>query len=254
MDLGRKGDGTVGSVGGGGTVHTGPTLVQREDRIVERRDSVNARLVALREQADGYKAAGEKVPDHLARLLKEAEKAGEKREVRREAVDPNLTPKPETAETRDGKGYFYEEGHGVEPKHPDSTDAQGYHVPRPADAAGAGEQVDVPDGEFATKEPVEKFPDFANPAKRGDLIPEEAHKRDVVPDALKGSGKTEEQVKADREAAAEAAEAGRKVDPKKAQAPLPPVAQDAAKARESQDIRDTTPKGSAKSGRPSTRK
>jgi hypothetical protein len=159
-------------------------------------------------------------------LLKDAEKAGgkSKRETRADTESVE-TPKATTVKTRDGKGYFYEHGHGVNPKHADSTDEQGYHVPRPADAPGADPLPDIATGDFDAIEPVEKYPDFANPHKRGDLIPEEAHARGVVPEHLKGKvskpEKEMEQVKEEREAEAEKAHAGLPVDPEKAQNPAP---------------------------------
>jgi hypothetical protein len=229
MAVGRRADGTVGTTGDQHEVQvtpvisTGPTLVPREDFKMERRDSENARLQALRERADAYEAGGEKVPDHLARLLKEAEKAGGK--SRRETRDEQAKPKATTAKTRDGKGFFYEAGHGVEPDHPDSTDEQGYHVPRPPDAPGADPLPAYATGDFDTIEPVEKYPDFANPHKKGDLVPEEAHARDVVPEHLKGKAskpeKAMEELKAQREAEAEKAHRGEPVDPEKALNPAP---------------------------------
>lgn len=230
MAVGRKADGTVGPSGGDQhevqvtpSVRTGPTIMPREDFKMERRDSENARLEALRERAEAYKAGGEKVPDHLGRLLKEAEKAGSK--SRRETRDDAPRPKATTRETRDGEGFFYDGGHGVEPEHPDSTDEQGYHVPRPPDAPGVTPLPDYATGDFDTIEPVEKYPDFANPHKKGDLIPEEAHARDTVPEHLKGRAskpeKAMEEVKQQREAEAEKAHRGEPVDPEKAVNPAP---------------------------------
>jgi hypothetical protein len=229
MAVGRKADGTVGTSGSDvhevsvkAQVSTGPTIMPREDFKMDVRDPANARLEALRERAEAYEAGGEKVPDHLARLLKSAEKAGTKSraETRKEEA-----PKATTAKTRDGKGFFYESGHGVEPEHPDSTDAQGYPVPRPADAPGAGPLPAYATGDFDTIEPVEKYPDFANPHKKGDLIPAEAHARGVVPEHLKGKvskpEKAMEELKAEREAEAEKAHAGQPVDPEKAVNPAP---------------------------------
>lgn len=271
MAVGRKADGTVGTTGEdvnrvSTSVPTGPTLMPREDFKMERRDSANARLEALRERADAYKAGGEKVPDHLGRLLKDAEKSGSKssRETRSEA------PKATTRETRDGEGFFYEDGHGVEPEHADSTDEQGYHVPRPADAPGTTPLPDYATGDFDTIEPVEKYPDFANPHKKGALVPEEARARDTVPEHLKGKAskpeKAMEELKQEREAEAEKAHRGEPVDPEKAQNPAPDphqlkVAQEGVEpkkaeppkkaAAESKAASKEEPKGATQSNKPS---
>jgi hypothetical protein len=185
------------------------------------RDPANARFEALQERADAYKAGGEKVPDHLAKLLRDAEKAGSKTRAETRAEQP----KAETAETRDGQGFFYENGHGYQPEHADSTDERGYHVPRPATAAGADPLPDIATSDFDAVEPVEKYPDFANPYKKGDLIPAEAHERGVVPEHLKGKAskpeKAMEKLKEEREAEAEKAHRGEPVDPEKAQNPAP---------------------------------
>jgi len=206
----------------------------REDLKVERRDFANARLEALRERKAAYDAAGEKIPDHLAHLLKEAEKAGGKKEARH-AEAPVAPKKAATRKTPDGTGYFYEDGHGVEPKHADSTDADGYHVPRPADAPGAAPLADHPQDDFSAVEPVEKYPDFANPAKKGDAVPEEARRRGLVEDAqdvkAKGSVGSDEKIAKEREKEAEKAAVGKPVDPAKAVNPLPDPSPGSAPAR-----------------------
>lgn len=231
MAIGRRGDGTVGptdEVSVKPTISTGPTIKPREDFKMERRDPANARLEALRERFDVYKAAGEDTT-HLAKLIKAAEKGGVKREERAEEAKPK--PKATTRKTRDGTGFFYEDGHGVEPKHPDSTDAEGYHVPRPADAPGADPLPAYSKSDYDAIEPVEKYPDFANPHKTGDQIPQAAHDRGVVPEHLKKSGgKSMEQVQKDREESAEKAAAGKPVDPEKAINPAPDPHQAAVSA------------------------
>lgn len=207
--------------------------------MMEIRDTANARLEALRERADAYKAGGEKIPDHLAGLLKDAEKAGGT--ARAETRQPDLKPKATTRKTPDGTGYFYEDGHGIEPKHADSTDADGFHVPRPADAPGATPLPDMT-GELNAVEPVEKFPDFANPAKKGAEIPKAAHDRGVVPEHMKGgSEKSMEQIVADRMNQKDRAGLGKAVDPAKAQNATPDphqvkVANEATKPKPSSKV------------------
>lgn len=227
MAVGRRGDGTVGPVGG--PVTTYPTIVPREGQKVERRDAQNARYRAIQERVDAYKAAGEKIPEHLATLLKEARGAGEHKETRTEEV-------PDSPKSKSTPADY-------------SVDNQGYPVPR--EAPEPGHELPETPGEYETKEPVEKFPDFANPAKRGDLIPQAAHDRDVVPDELKGKGKTEEQIKEDREQEAAKAAVGKPTNPRRAKAAPP---KDAVVAPPADEVRTPAPEPKAQRGRPDSTK
>lgn len=258
MAVGRRADGTVGSSGENQhevrvtpSIRTGPTIVPREDFKMERRDTANARLEALRERSDAYKAVGEKVPDHLARLLKEAEAAGKKRETRKgESVSADIGVPQPPVRTSDPQ-----------------VDENGF--PRAAEPEGMTPLPDYATGDFDAVEPVEKYPDFANPHKKGDLIPEEARARETVPDHLKGKAskpeKAFEQVQKDREGEIEKAHAGEPLDLEKARNPVPDPHQSAVagvepkrseekstpkKAAETKAASKEEPKGATQSNKP----